>query len=61
MIDAILEKISYFIDNVSIPFEMIEVYKAVTAVWDAFPLALQASLIGLFAVGVFWCVLKMLF
>lgn len=50
-----------FIDNISIPFEMTEVYKSVTAVWDAFPLALRASLIGIWGVLIFITITKMLF
>lgn len=61
MIDAIIAKISLFFDNLAIPFEMIEVYKSVTAIWDALPLALKAALIGIFGVSTFLCVVKMLF
>lgn len=61
MIDSILEKLGSFFDNLMIPFEMIEVYKSVTAVWDAFPLALRAALTGLFAVATFLLIMKMLF
>lgn len=49
------------IDNIAIPFEMMEVYKSVTAVWDAFPLALKSALIGIWGVVIFLTIMKMLF
>lgn len=61
MIQSVIDKIGLLFDNLAIPFEMMEVYKSVTAIWDAFPLALKATLIGIFGVATFLCVLKMLF
>ena len=53
MIQSVIDKIGLLFDNLAIPFEMMEVYKSVTAVWDAFPLALKATLIGIFGVATF--------
>lgn len=61
MIDSVLDSIGTLFDNLSIPFEMVEVYKSVTSIWDAFPLALKAVLIGMFMLSTFYCVLRMLF
>lgn len=63
LIDALLSKLGQILPNssVTIPFEMVTVYNAVTNVWDAFPLALRMALIGVFGVAVFFCIMRMLF
>lgn len=63
LIDSLLSKLGQIFPNSSfaIPFEMVTVYNAVTDIWDAFPVALRMSLIGVFGVAVFFCILKMLF
>lgn len=63
LIDALLSKLGQILPNssITIPFEMITVYNAVTDIWEAFPLALRMALIGVFGVSVFFCILKMLF
>ena len=63
LIDALLSKLGQILPNssITIPFEMITVYNAVTDIWDAFPLALRMVLIGVFGVSVFFCIIKMLF
>lgn len=61
MIQNVLDKIGLFFDNLAIPFEMVEVFKSVTAVWDALPLAVRGTLTGIFALATFFCVVKMLF
>lgn len=63
LIDSLLSKLGQVLPNSSftIPFEMVTVYNAVTDVWEAFPLALRMSLIGVFGVAVFFCILRMLF
>lgn len=61
MMNSLLEKLGELFDNLAIPFEMIEVYNAVTSIWEAFPLVVRFSLIGCFAIACFFAVLKMLF
>lgn len=61
MIDSLLQKLGELFDNLAIPFEMVEVYTAVTSIWEAFPLAVRFSLIGCFAIACLFAILKMLF
>ena len=61
MIDSLLAKLGELFQNLSIPFELIDVYTAVTSIWEAFPLVSRFCLIGCFSVACFFAVLKMLF
>lgn len=61
MLDSLLSKIGEFFANLAIPFEVVEVFQSVTAVWNALPLVLQFALIACFAMACFLAILKMLF
>lgn len=49
------------IDTLSIPFELVEAYKAVTYVWDALPAVVKMSMVCCFAVACFFAILKMVY
>ena len=47
--------------NLAIPFELVTVYNAVTDVWEALPLAVRMSFIGVFGMVTLFVILRMLF
>lgn len=61
MLDSLLAKIGEFFSNLAIPFEIVDVFRAVTAVWSALPFVLQVALVACFSVACLLAILKMLF
>ena len=61
MVGSLLDKVAEFFQNASIPFEMMDVYTAITSIWAAFPFVLRVCLIGCFSLACLFAILKMLF
>ena len=49
------------IDTLAIPFEIVDVYKAVTACWEILPGVIKLTMTGCFGVACMFAILKMLF
>ena len=63
VVDGMLSRFGQWLPNSSftIPFELFTVYNAVTDIWEAFPIAVRMSLVGVFALATLFCILRMLF
>lgn len=61
MLDAFLAKIGEFFANAAIPFQVVSVYRSITAVWNALPLVLQVTLIACFGIACLFAVIRMIF
>lgn len=48
-------------DTLAIPFELVDVYKAVTSVWEALPGVIKITMTCCFGVACLFAILKMLF
>ena len=61
MLDNLLSKIGEFFANLAIPFGVVDVFRAVTSVWNSMPFVMQITLIACFSMACFLAILKMLF
>lgn len=61
MISSLIEKIGTLFDNLAIPGEIMDVFDTIAQIWDAIPLALRVTFIGLFSVACTLAAIKMLF
>lgn len=61
LVTGLLGKIAEFFQNASIPFEMMDVYTAITSIWSAFPFVIRVCLVGCFSLACLFAILKMLF
>lgn len=58
---TILEKLGNFFSSLAIPGELAKVFEGFVGIWEAIPLVLRSTLIGMFSVACLFAVLKMLF
>jgi len=49
-----------FLANITVPFEIAEVFDAVRAIFDAFPMVVKFTLIGCFSLACLFAILRML-
>lgn len=59
--EAISNFFSNLFANLMLPFEVSSVFSSIGSIWDAFPLAVKAVLIGIFALASFFAMLRILF
>lgn len=60
--DSLLERFISWLPNGSftVPLELINVYNAVTDIWEAFPLLVRLAFISFFGLACLFCIFRMI-
>lgn len=59
--ESIMDGLGQYFDDLSIPTEVMKVFKGFADVWGAIPIVIRYTLISMFSIACLFAVIKMLF
>lgn len=61
LIDNLIDRIGLFGDNLTVPFDVVEVFRFFPQLWEAIPFVVRSALLACFVVACLLAIAKMLF